>query len=230
MSHYLTYIVIPGKIRNIQKAVGKLLAPYDENAEVEAYQIVCSCVSNQARHQPGVQEPKILKPPAHHGDQMDYLVVLPNDLEPYIRSWKRFVDRYGDSWFANKSLLQFYQPDPGCIACRGTGVLFDNSNPRGKWDWWVMGPDSRFHGILLSARCRNPRKDELPDVAPVRDLNVKDLQFPDAIVTPDRQWHDQLYVPFVGCTVIDETAWRETLQTILMENRDASLVAVDCHT
>ncbi len=230
MSHYLTYIVVPGKTKNIQKAVGKLLAPYDENAEVEAYQIVCSCVSHRARQETGVSEPTISMPPARHGDQVDYLILLPKDLDSYIRSWKRFVDRYGDLWFTNKSLLQFHQPEPGCMACHGTGLFNDNSNPQGKWDWWIMGPDSRFHGVLCAARCKDAQKDKLSDVLSLRDLNVKELQLPDAIVTPDGQWHEQLYVPFVGCTVIDEKAWRVTLETILMENCDASLVAVDCHT
>jgi hypothetical protein len=230
MSHYLTYIVVPGKIRNIQKAVGKFLAPYDENTVVNEYQRVCRCVAWQALKEAGIPLPKLLDNPLNHDGQLFFLIHLPEDVDAYIKGWKVFIEHYGDSWFSNTSLLSLHKPDSNCVDCVGKGLILSENNPKGKWDWWVTGSDSRFYDTLCAARRKGNQKTELCDVVPVRDLNANELQLPDAIVTPDRQWHEQLYVPFVGCTIIDETAWRATLETILIENRVANLVAVDCHT
>jgi hypothetical protein len=231
MSHYLTYVLIPEKTKKIWKAVRKLLKPYDENVVVEEYQEICPCILHQVLNQAEIPIPKPLKPAVlDHGDGQTFLVLLPKDLDAYTTGWKLFVERYGDSWFSNTSFLEIYKTSPDCIRCGGTGLIRSQFNPRGKWDWRITGQKSRFHGVLCVTRDKGSQKDKLSDVVPVRHLNVKELPLPDAILTPDGQWHEQVYAPFVGCAVIDEREWRQTWETILEKHSDAILVAVDCHT
>lgn len=49
MSHFWTVVLVPGGTVDVEGEVSQLLAPYDENIEVEEYEEACYCVGWQAQ-------------------------------------------------------------------------------------------------------------------------------------------------------------------------------------
>ena len=110
-------------------------------------------------------------------------------------------------------------PDPECWDCDGDGVVTSSWNPNSQWDWCLIGDwewDIPLVGCL-SCPCDLQLNG---GAAPMKNLDVEKLQVPDAVVTPDGEWHEDFYHP---------SHWLNTFKQLLRTHEEATLVGVLCH-
>lgn len=126
MSHF-TVLVIGDNIE------GKL-APYNEQLEVEEYEIDCHCgyyKASRSAHEQARDELGF--------DNFDdfWAAARGNELE---EKYRKRADELLEA-DPNKG-----EPNPECIECDGTGRKMSIYNPKSKWDWYQIG--GRWTGLL----------------------------------------------------------------------------------
>ena len=220
MSHFLTLVLVPAETprEGIKDAVAQLLAPFDENIDVDAYPVDCACRNGIAEWAGRVAADREVGSLATLRDR--YLAVpfadRPN-WTTFMAPYQAVVERVAHA----HPLYQ--QPDPQCDDCQGTGTRLSTYNPDSQWDWWAIGGgwDGSWH----------------PDnVLPVRDLLAAWGQhvhptIPFAVVTPDGEWHQHGQMGWFGMAsnTISADDWGQTVRTLLQANPDALAVACDLH-
>ena len=220
MSHFLTLVLVPAETprESIDGAVAALLAPFDENSDVDAYPVDCACRNGIAEWAGRVAADREVGSLATLRDR--YLAVpfadRPN-WTTFMAPYQAVVERVAHA----HPLYQ--QPDPQCDDCQGTGTRLSTYNPDSQWDWWAIGGgwDGSWH----------------PDnVLPVRDLLAAWGQhlhptMPFAVVTPDGEWHQHGQMGWFGMAsnTISADDWGQTVRTLLQANPDALAVACDLH-
>lgn len=166
MSHFLTYVLLAGRTKDIEKEVRAKLADYDEDLDVDPYQKACWCVGHKARTEADEAiSARVQQNRDEHRQQLGAALASEFDepisfaerpawlkrrdeIEEAIRpSWK---DRIGPL-LAERDRLAAESPereavDPGCDTCSGTGSYESTRNPKAKWDWYVVG--GRWAGHL----------------------------------------------------------------------------------
>ncbi|PSR32193.1 MAG: hypothetical protein C7B46_15365 [Sulfobacillus benefaciens] len=211
MSHFLTLVLVPSSTprAKIFDAVAALLAPFDENVDVDAYPVDCACRNGIAERAGRVAA--------------DREVGSLSALRARYRALP-FADR--PEWTTFSAAYQavvervahahplYQQPDPQCDDCQGTGTRLSMYNPDSQWDWWAIGGwDGSLH----------------PDnVLPVRDLLVSWAShahptMPFAVVTPDGQWHQH------AVNAVSADDWGQTVRMLLQADLDALAVTCDLH-
>lgn len=159
MSHFLTFVVVPSRLAGapesrLDDAIRPLLAPFNENIEVEPYRKKCSCIGRAARHEVAIE--------LGLGDRMSAAREAFNAAEPdYFKLDPDARERQDEKWRATIApILKLEQeallahpliekPNPECGDCRGTGSRESTYNPKAKWDWFVIG--GRWQGVLVGA-------------------------------------------------------------------------------
>jgi len=166
MSHFVTAVLLPADTKDIDGAVTKLLAPYDENKEVDAYQTECYCI--QSKRRDWVNE--AMK--AHFGYDFSHVRSTFNEMEeagtvpkrgPFNEktgmfenekesqeAWKKHITPWLDKEkeFSEQAAKMEWPGDPECSECAGAGSNPSTYNPLSKWDWWVIG--GRWQGYYLA--------------------------------------------------------------------------------
>ena len=132
MSHF--------KVLVIGDDVEKLLAPYDEQLEVEDYEIDCRCGLYKADHLAHEQSRGELG----FNNFDDFWSAARSDRDPKGLLVRRYRERAVKLLEAN---LDKDKPDLECTECGGTGRKLTNCNPKSKWDWYKAG--GRWRGMLI---------------------------------------------------------------------------------
>lgn len=221
MSHFFTVVIVPKDTQDVKAEVARLLAPYDENIEVEPYQEKCWCVGMKAREEARKAAERQFGPfewlresfqrkvdrmcaeagitPPPKGASADELSAYWEKREEIERqaNWKAHIKHwtdYEDAIYENHPLKN--SPDPNCDDCGGTGQRTTTYNPKAKWDWWRIG--GRWNGEIKGTP-QNSR-DGFNFGAAYESLEsncapVRELMerevIPFAVVTPDGEWHER---------------------------------------
>lgn len=169
MSHFVTVCFLPPgtKEEQFEEKIEKLIAPYDENTEVEPRKEPCYCVGSAAR----VRAREAAD--AKHGsiddlrhsfhaiekalDKKYPVGPMPKDTAPkaeqkaWSKAWNALLKKRAAAWAKHLSKREKYEeavfakqkdkkkPNPDCDTCKGTGMATTTYNPKSKWDWWVIG-------------------------------------------------------------------------------------------
>jgi len=118
-------------------------------------------------------------------------------------------------------------PAPDCSICKGTGKAKTTINPKGKWDWWVIG--GRWHGLWSG---KNIEKVEVL----LSDLEKADLlsNLPESVtfyyVTPYDEWIGRWEEDKYKVIPKDETQWGKEVKELLTRYKDHIAVLIDIHS
>jgi hypothetical protein len=141
MSHFSTLVILPKDATDPEASVTTLLAPYDENLEMDPYFEECYCKNTMAERA-AAQAANAVKTMEQYRNEY---WATPEESRPewqdHIKDWK-FIH---DSTLEAHPLKDQFNPD--CEDCQGGGTRATSYNPRSKWDWWSIG--GRWTGALV---------------------------------------------------------------------------------
>ncbi|MQL51792.1 hypothetical protein GFC01_05845 [Desulfofundulus thermobenzoicus] len=230
MSHFFTVVLVPADTENIEEKVSELLAPYNENREVEPYETDCWCIGLKARQESREIADEKYRPLDEirkefwTDERIKKALENPDIFKVTDKEWENFPTRL--EWEhvreqAEKDHLLYQKPNPECQNCGGTGKYITTYNPRAKWDWWVIG--GRYDGRVGSGSAN-------PNIAPVSVLLEKDVM-PFAVVTPNGKWHERGKMGWFGMSFDnkEENDWTEKVRSIFEKHRDCLAVGCDLH-
>jgi hypothetical protein len=141
MSHFTTLVIMP-KESDIEDTLNKMLAPYDENMEVDSYERDCYYLGSEARR---ASVRSVTPDIDYYRDE--WHKKTPEEQKAFEGDWEGFVKPYADARKKAEEDHPLYQkPDADCEDCNGSGKTMSEYNPQSKWDWWVIG--GRWQGGL----------------------------------------------------------------------------------
>lgn len=218
MSHYAILVITPEESAS---EIYELLAPYDENMEVESYPTECGCIGREAVID---TEDAVAK----KFGTMDELrerfwkgrepAATDEDWDRHELEWQELIK---PRKAYHKKLLESHpkakEPAPTCTACSGKGIHYSTYNPKSKWDWFAIG--GRWDGSLNGE-----------NVAKVSEV-IAQKWYPFAIVTPDGEWHERGEMGWFGLAMNEKlnSEWNAEVDTILAKYPDHIATVVDCH-
>jgi hypothetical protein len=168
-------LIKPARSVTVEAVIDDLLAPFDENTEVEPYQKECWCVGRAAGVEVREQIERAFGP--WEATRVSFLPIrekinvehgLPPGAEPQwtqpkddeerqnLKAARRAMDLAWDEHVHDRRVREEglmaahpnrKSPDPDCQECGGTGVETSTYNPNSKWDWWVIG--GRWDGWII---------------------------------------------------------------------------------
>jgi hypothetical protein len=172
MSHF-TCLIIESK-----RDAEDLLAPFDENTEVEPYEVDCYCAEynlNKAAERAAEQTFGGTFAEVMRESYADLPVNERPNWSEYVAPWVEFCQRF------KTEHPEAQKPNAECEDCKGTGRHMSTYNPKSKWDWYQLG--GRWDGMLETIRGKVNRAtlDEL--IAPIP------MTF--AFIDADGAWHEK---------------------------------------
>lgn len=207
MTHFPVGIIVPpDKLPHIRNFIFEQMQPYDEAAEVEPY---VSYSVEQARAEidrEDQQLERIIKrrDPAHNLAKCRELLATLRDTTPEAR-YREYVDHH----------KQF----------NALGQPLSTRNPKGKWDWWVVG--GRWHGWITGKKQagRNLVENNIAST----ELAIKRNIVPHAIITPDGQWHERGQMGWWAILITEDEGWDARAKEILAGYPGHQLLILDAH-
>lgn len=159
MSHFYTMVLVKDTTA-IHDEVARLLAPYDEGIEVEAYPEPCWCRGLAARTDAAEAAVRA------HG-KVDDLRARYRKENPELAA-RTFGDDEAEAVWRARYIGPFHateaaalaahprrdEPRSDCESCGGSGASTSTYNPRSRWDWWRVG--GRWDGVIRN----DPRESE----------------------------------------------------------------------
>ncbi len=246
MSHFVVLVLVPGDTQkeDIPAVLFTVLDPYDESKKVPMHERICECIGFQAQ----VEVDEQIQKKYDLDELRKELGRLPKKMQTQA-AWNKLV---APMLQARQELLEKHPlknaPHPECPICSGSGKYMTESNPQGKWDWWVVGGrwDGWIHGrereIERAALHEkgNPyasfeeEMNELLDnnVRPVREIDwADDYHLPFAVVTAQEGWHEVGKMRMFALVEeqMDDAEWHEVVRNIMERHMEYLAVAVDCH-
>lgn len=177
MSHFSVVVLLPRLASDEMNAeIKRLLEPFNENLEVDAYPHVCYCVGSIAKKHGREMADKLVGTwesrreafnQSETGKILESNLKAARDAENWdwnevIRSerdmlYQIFNAEFDQSWEQTKrdyteNHPAFAQPDPDCEECDGTGFYISTYNPQSQWNWYRVG--GRFDGWIT----QNPQE------------------------------------------------------------------------
>lgn len=145
MSHFSALVIVPklGSREDMVAEATRLLAPFDENIQVEEYLENCYCVGNAAESESREQADGEFGGPNYFRSVYRQLPEAERTDERWKEMLAPYTERYEE---LIKAHPQFKKPDPECSECIGTGRHETTYNPQSRWDWHVIG--GRWTGRL----------------------------------------------------------------------------------
>lgn len=238
MSHFVTCVFVePEHLPEnaaIEARVEQLMAPFDENLEMDEYEDDCYCARLLARNKS-----------SELTEELFGSSIRDDTNESMYDRWKLMDENTRPDWTSvyeawttvEKSVMDKLPlvPDSTCEECKGTGKITTTYNPNSKWDWWVVG--GRWDGWLTGME--NPSKDNGFNFGeehhtlgfnsqPATKCRPDDPPF--AFVL-DGEWHEQGKMGWFGMSSdeMSEEDWKAYWEKHLKENPNHLVVAVDCH-
>ncbi len=250
MSHFFVMVLVP-KNKDVEKSVAKLLAPYDENLEVPAYDRACYCIGSDARNAAieaadAVETLDAIRARHREAFTADYArqaelesLSEPSDAEK--AEYKTIEVRMESAW---REMIASYEArqkaafeghplrtaaDPECDSCHGAGTYRSTSNPKSKWDWYVIG--GRWNGRIRGRRVESDELERNTAVVSKLPNPLPDDRVPYALVTPDGTWHERGRMGWWGMSSDNKPLeeWTNEVGTLLAQNSTCVAVGVDCH-
>jgi hypothetical protein len=183
MSHFSVVVLLPRLASAEMNAeIERLLEPYNENREVEAYPHECYCIGGEAKQHGRKMANKLVgnleerrelfselkTVQAWHKAQKQALELEEkrekwaeyNQLDALITAeWQAFnAEYFKDHEHTERDYAEhhpaFGKPKTDCDECNGTGFYPSTYNPLSKWDWYRVG--GRFDGRITN----NPQESE----------------------------------------------------------------------
>lgn len=216
MSHFVTYVLVPDGVEDIEKAVAALLAPYNENNSVPEYTERCYCVGSEARR-------RAREATEQKFGTMDDLRKAYAESETRKMAFTEFklnhpeADEglFSSSVEGREAWSQVYRPrmefeqkmfakdhgketpESDCTDCKGSGEVQTDYNPDSKWDWWVIG--GRWDGSIQGLNLNKGASWERVFSEEARRLNNNIRKIDDAFLKELRS-HPQELTPFAVLT------------------------------
>jgi hypothetical protein len=234
-----------------ETSVDRLLAPYDESLEVEAYLEECWCLNREATDQSRAEIDEATRELAAKNRQLSEQCNKNPVQGKALVAERQRVNR--DIHTLRQRIIrqhpQYGRPDDRCDDCRGSGKIETTYNPNGRWDWWQVG--GRFTGMLSPGY--DPTKDpnnRAPCDRCKGDADCRYCKGTKTIAMWPTQWKqysgdtmpvkDLLqdwkpeYLPY-SCVTPDGTWHTDSiseseLKALLSANEDCFATVVDCHS
>lgn len=166
MSHFVITVLLPKDTENIDETTAKLLAPYDENMEVELYDTVCYCIDSQKRN--WVQDQLADHFGFNFGELRDVFNRWRDEgkfpqrgefneetgdsenEEAVTKAWQAHIKPWNDKEKELQAIVETmeWNGQADCDECTGAGKHPSTYNPLSKWDCWVKG--GRWNGFFLT--------------------------------------------------------------------------------
>lgn len=220
----------------IDDLVADLMAPYDENMEVEPYKEPCSCSSwNRTK--------KIIEAQTEEFGSIYDLresFALPDGVSPVDSEasvlWQAHI-RLRERGALEAALIadhpEWLAPNPECEECKGTGVATSTYNLKSRWDYWVIG--DRTDGYFRRDADWNPITRPLLGISDDGNLAIVSATPPErapwVIVSPDGEWNERGKMGWFGMSSGDKSdeEWHKARDAIYAEFNDHLAVILDCH-
>lgn len=165
MSHFCTIVIVPIGA-SVDEKVTNLLAPYDEDIQVDPYNTKCHCVGGEARRSSIDFSTEKLgsldtnERASYHKDLNDKCIELAGGLKKWKEAcasedcgWsiqekaEKLITPWGERIASRVALEEKYEKEhplynkahPNCKDCKGSGIQITQYNPKSKWDWWTIG-------------------------------------------------------------------------------------------
>ena len=255
ISHFTVgVIVMPEEIwpgqeslqERTEAAVERLLSPYDENLRCPPHEEACHCIGKVARQ---AARARVETQRGPFSALREQLAELPQEereqrweeerevREALTERWARLHPARGEP-----DLTCGCYTEAGCPAgcpvgqrfedgsgCGGTGRIQSTDNPRGWWDYWVIG--GRWSGALYGADL-NSTNDLRRNSQEVRTwLQLAKPFVPFALVLPSGAWLSKARMGWFGCASgeMPQEWWEAEVRKQLEAWEDGTLILVDAH-
>lgn len=222
-----------------EQDIENLLEPFSEHLEVEEYKTECWCVGQAAAaavsESPSPELYAVKHRCAALSDEIRVLAQRQNktedeaETEALGKQRQELVEKRQEM-FAQESVLRKGQmashplwgkPLPDCEECHGTGVTLATHNPRGRWDFWVVG--GRWNGFFGEGR------NTVSTETAIKMIQSDEVCTPYAIVDGD-EWTDlESLAALTGKGMTPEEQRKETIR-ILSGAPDMTVTIVDYHS
>lgn len=225
------------------KTVEELLAPFDENIEMDRY------VAN-TKEQLIEKGRKEIKEYATKGNYAEYLKD-PSKYEEgckneahlnYIKNVFPLKLKWTDEEIYQDQ-IKYYEEDEIGIE----GEVYSTYNPNSEWDWYQIG--GRWCGLLKLkdgafgktgerswATIDDDIAEDMVDMAKVRDIDWDSMNdfTTYAVITPDGKWHSKGKMGWFGFSSESENdaeLWKQTYKQNFIDtaNPEWNITIVDCH-
>lgn len=233
MSHYTVLVITPN---GTEQEAEELLAPYDEQIEVEPYDKQCYCVGLAAKRLVRERielEMPIEKARAEFNAREDVKKLIEQSTNDGNYGFSDEADKLWETLYGRPYELREAElfaleptansPDPECETCNGTGIENTTYNPRSKWDWYSLGGRwSDVFGELQGQPVSKLAEAVNEDGSPLRTF---------AVLTPDGRWLEKgrmLYFAVVADKK-DPQEWEACYNGVLEQYKDHKALYYDCH-
>ena len=259
MTHFITLAIIAPEIfeqgeEAVNTELERLMAPYDQNMEVEAYTEPCYSCTEHAVWKAASAHADLLhgtflqiREPANaelaklrQSDGYKYNMTLEQELwDKHTKPWR---DCKGAFEKEHKDNREYWKED-GCPDCEGTYETDCTYNPDSKWDWYVVG--GRWDGFITGQAANSTDKGfnfgdkhhtHSKNAISMKDMaNMEYEYFPLTIVTPDTVWHSYEKMGWFGmgtphdAEVSRTDAEVSTRKYLIDTYPDCYVVALDAH-
>lgn len=191
----------------VEAEAARLMDPYDENKEVEPYEVPCYCAEhNQLVASRAAAEAATGKTiDALRDSFRDASVPWEEHIRPYREAQERFIAEHPEAKV----------PDPTCEECHGTGVRETTYNPQSTWDYFTPQEEPSY----------------LADAGTVPAREIKPGANPWAIVLPDGTWLERGRMGWfaIASDEKDEAEWSQTVRGVFAEFADHLVLICDTH-
>lgn len=233
MSHFTVLCLLPEPPEDLDTAIARMLEPFNEALEVPRYRTKCWCVGDNAENdvrtlytKKAVEDARAtFKEPDY--DKKEHPIFPPKHVQ---QAWEEHL---APIFAEEKRLLAghalFEKPDPECDDCKGKGKVWSTSNPKGYWDWWVIG--GRWDNIL-NGKNDCPLKDMIDEIVGFKDEVGKPNNFSFALCA-DGEWYAAGKM-LMFASVKDQdydfgVEYIRLCKNYLTKHPHAHCVMVDCH-
>ena len=244
MSHFTVVVALPESsvaAVGINESLNEVLAPYNENREVERYvkytkeeaiakerEEIIDYRDNGLYAEYLADPEKYVSEHGHHESHIEYL----------LTGFPEKLTHLDDEDWLYEQAIRWEEPDD----LDDKGGITSTYNPKSKWDWWVIG--GRWSKTVFNATPLGMKKDEFfggeyeyfeedgVDVVQVENLNKDTLRAPYAFVDLEGNWNEKGEMGWFGMSSneMDQEDW-DAVYRRFVESLDpgTTLVLVDAH-